>query len=316
MSHLEININKYNPLKAGSYLPLPISIRSTKSCLNIHNFDEHCFLWCIAARMYPAKINSSRVTSYPHYSLLFDTTNMTFPPGIEDIKVFEKNNPNISINVYGLEKNNTVTGPLYATLARKITHVNLLYITKNGKAHFCLIKDFARLVRRQLTKHKSKIYLCDECLSYFTHEEKLLNHDCSRIHTVLPEDGSKLHFSNYERTQRIPIVIYGDFESLLCKYSNENKSLYTENIQNHEPSCFAYYICCQSKPELNDFVSYRGPDCGKKFVESITHDVKRLHALLNSSNPMLPLTSEQLALYNEAKVCCICKKMFKKTIKK
>lgn len=43
ISHLEINIVKYNPLRAGSYIPLPKHISNTKSCLNILNYDNHCF---------------------------------------------------------------------------------------------------------------------------------------------------------------------------------------------------------------------------------------------------------------------------------
>lgn len=49
-----------------------------------------------------------------------------------------------------------------------------------------------------------------------------MNHNCGRKQMVLPEEHSNLHFVNFERTQRIPILIYGDFESLLCEYSDKN----------------------------------------------------------------------------------------------
>lgn len=165
-------------MRGGSYLPLPKRIINSKSCLNIQNEDQHCFLWCIVADMFPAKTNPNRTSSYPHYSELFNISDMSFPPSFNDIKRFEINNSNISINIYGLDNNGSVTGPLYKTTSRRLYHVNLLYITNNRKSHFCLIKSFVKLVHNQLTQHKSKIYLCDECFIYFHTEEKLSCHEC------------------------------------------------------------------------------------------------------------------------------------------
>lgn len=159
ISHLEINIVKYNPMRSGSYLPLPKRIANTKLCLNIKNYDQHCFLWCIIADLFPSKINPNRTSSYLNYTDILDISDMSFPPSLKDIKRFEINNPDISINIYGLETNNTVTGPLYKTKSRRLYHIYLLYITENGKGYFCLlIKSFEKLVHKQLTKHKSKIF--------------------------------------------------------------------------------------------------------------------------------------------------------------
>lgn len=315
LNNLEVNINKYNPLRTGSYIPLPIKILKTRSCVNIKNSDDKCFLWSILAHMYPTNKNFNRVSSYPHYSKVLKIDGMSFPPSFEDITLFEKNNSDISVNIYSLEKNGDINGPLYKTSKRKLVHVNLLYITKNNKRHFCLIRNFERLVHSQLTKNKSKIFLCEECFIYFNSEEKLCKHNCARIKTVLPEKNSKLYFDNYERTQRIPIVIYGDFESLLREYSDKSKSGHTETIQVHEATSFAYYICCESKPELNELVSYIGANCAQKFVETISNDVKRLHAILLENNPMKLLTETEKKCFHNAKVCCICKQKFTSTDK-
>lgn len=310
ISHLEINIAKFNPLRAGSYIPLPKKIQNTKACINVKNNDEHCFLWSILAHLYPAKNNPNRVSSYPHYSNFFNISGMTFPPQFSDIKWFEKHNPQVSVNIYGLDKNNHVTGPLYKTQLRRQEHINLLFLSKGGCNHFCLIKNIEKLLHKQITKHKSKIFLCDECFMYFHSEEKLADHNCARIQTVLPEEGSKISFSNYERTQRIPIVIYGDFESLLREYHDKNKSSHLENVQIHEATCFAYYICCQSKPELNEYVSYRGPNCSKKFIESLSKDTIRIHEILTVETDMRPLSDEEEELVQKSTCCHICRKAF------
>lgn len=145
---------------------------------------------------------------------------------------------------------------------------------------------------------------------YFDTEQKLYSHNCARVKTVLPEPNSTLAFSNFKSTQRIPIVFYGDFESLFFEYSDKSKSKYTENIQVHEATCFAYYICCESKPEPNENVSYRGLNCAKKFVETISRDVKKLHQLLSVNSEMLPLSVEEKHSLKNATICHICRKSF------
>lgn len=311
VNYLELNINKYNPLRAGTYIKLPNKIQNTKSCININNVnDKKCFLWSIIAHMYPAKRNPNRVTSYPHYENILNISGMKFPVSLSDIKLFEENNPNISVNVYGLEKNCDVSGPLYKTAHRKLTHVNLLLVQNHSQNHYCLIKNFEKLIHKQLTKHRSKIFLCDECFVYFESQEKLYGHICARVKTVLPPSGSKLSFSHFERTRNIPIVIYGDFESLLKEYSDKNKSQHVEGIQIHEATCFAYYICCKSRPSLNKFVSYRGPDCAKAFVETLCNDVMELHQILSTNVDMVSLTENQKKTHESATACHLCKKAF------
>ena len=42
-----INISTYRPLSRGSYMDLPVELRSPrKGLINIKNKDEKCFLWC------------------------------------------------------------------------------------------------------------------------------------------------------------------------------------------------------------------------------------------------------------------------------
>lgn len=64
VSHLEININKFSPMRGGSYLELPSVIKNAKSCINIKNNDEYCFLWSILAALFPANNNVCRPSSY------------------------------------------------------------------------------------------------------------------------------------------------------------------------------------------------------------------------------------------------------------
>jgi hypothetical protein len=118
MSHLEININKYTPLKGSSYIPLPKKIIKTKSCINIQNNDTECFMWCLVAAKFPAPNHAYRTSSYPDYKNHFNLDNIIFPVTFSQIKKIEEQN-NLSINVYGLNENDIVVGPLFFNRTKK-----------------------------------------------------------------------------------------------------------------------------------------------------------------------------------------------------
>lgn len=305
ISHLEINVNKYAPLRGGSYLLLPKVISSTKSCLNIKNYDNHCFAWSIVAALFPCAQNANRTSSYPFYSSVLNIKGMNFPPSPADIKLFEKNNAAISVSVYGLDSKNYVTGPLYMTSEKKQNHVNLLYFENQGRGHYCLIKDLAKLTHRQVSKNHNKAHLCESCLQFFITQEKINSHVCSKVLTVLPEKHSKLEFKNYERKQRINFVIYADFESLLLN-NYEKTSIQTETYKLHSPSCFAYYICCSHDSKLNKYVQYRGPDCVEVFIKYLIQDVKDIYTILQDKKPMKPMSMSQSKEYSRSSICHIC----------
>lgn len=308
VSHLEINVNKYCPLRGGTYLTLPKKIRNSKSCVNIQNNDSNCFLWSIVAALYPVKQNVCRTASYPHYSSVFNNKGMSFPVSYQDIQLFETNN-NISINVYGIdEKNEKVTGPLYLANTRKSNHVNLLYIERNETSHYCLIKNLIRLVRRQVTNHKGDVFLCESCLQFFCSEIKYKSHMCSKVLTVLPETNRRIGFKNYERKQRINYVIYADFESLLRNCS-EKITEKTQNFKKHEPSCFGYYICCSHDPSQNKYVTYRGSDCVEVFITKLIKDVKKINKILSNKVPMTTMSKNEKHTYSCASTCHICDRL-------
>lgn len=307
--YLDININKYSPLLGGSsYIDLPASIKHTKSCINIKNNDDCCLLWCVTAACCPTLNNVNRTSSYPHYSNILNIKGMSFPPSVSDIRLLEKNNNFLSINIYGLDKKIYVTGPLYMTKHRKIIHVNLLYFEKKGVGHYCLIKDLSKLVRSQISSHKCKLFLCESCLQYFSKKLKYERHVCSKVLTTLPDEGSVLEFQNYYKKQKINFVIYADFETLLFDCSQPS-SKFIHKYKIHKPSSFGFYLACSHDSRLCKYVSYRGPDCVEKFVSSLVHHVSWIFSILSKTKAMSPLTSEQKLDFENSNVCHICQNL-------
>ena len=122
--------------------------------------------------------------------------------------------------MYTYDENYSV-GPLQVSQhVDRPYRIKLLLISDENKTHYCLIENFSRLVSSQASKHKGKAYVCERCINTFTtenalkeHEKHCTNKDC--VHLKMPAPGSTISFNHLERGQRVPFVIYADFESLL-----------------------------------------------------------------------------------------------------
>lgn len=215
---LNIIINKYNPMRCGSYIPLPPAIANKKACINVKNFDDECFKWAIISALVHLKgykiNNSDRVNEYKKYeeefTLNFD--GLEFPIQPDCIPIFEKQN-NLSINLYVLQfkYGKYEVLPIYVTKIKHENHIRLLMIenkyeseeeqerdqfdvvvTKKRKMeilhdipinHYVWIKNLSRLVGSQVSSHQHKVHICDRCLTFFHSAIKLEEHeiDCVKI---------------------------------------------------------------------------------------------------------------------------------------
>lgn len=305
-SHLEININKYRSLSCSKYIALPQCIKSKKACLNIQNKDEYCFLWCVVAALYPTTQHPYRITAYPHFRDVLNIHGLSFPIKFSDIAVFEMNNPFVNIFLYGLKNNKTIIGPLYKSSNNKCKSVHLLLLENGTNSHYCLIKDLSRLVKNQITKHHSKLHLCETCLLFFSTRNQIETHLCGETATVLPEKGSIIKFNHFNRKQDIPFVIYADFETLLKPISGgEYDTVNTSYTQRHIPAAFGYNIVSSICNELTGYRSYRGIDCVSQFVNFLINDVKTIFKVLSKNEPMI-FTSNDEIHFKQAIKCHIC----------
>jgi hypothetical protein len=96
----ELRINKYNPLRGSSYIPLPEVLANKKAITNVKNEDNKCFLWSILSALHPANKHSYRVSKYKQLENEFDEAlkGIEFPVKLSDVSKYVKRT-NISINV-------------------------------------------------------------------------------------------------------------------------------------------------------------------------------------------------------------------------
>lgn len=280
--HLEININEYKPLQGSQYIKLPKQIEEKKACINIKNRDVYCFKWCLISALQNRAIrNPQRCENYAIDNINAQTIilnnakvaqlefgNLEFPLHHNDIKDFERMNPEISITVYGYEKgfknSIKIIGPYYHTKEVKNHHIEMLLITKNEISHYVWVKNLSRLVQNQLSKHGHRNYFCRTCLCSFTSQQNLQIHkkECANIITKLPSPENKfLKFKNWHKKMRVPFVVYADSESLLQPVSTcepNPKISSTTNIKKHFPIAFSYYIKCSFDSNLNIYKDFTG----------------------------------------------------------
>ncbi|XP_036142333.1 uncharacterized protein LOC105836820 [Monomorium pharaonis] len=315
ISNLTININKYNPMRAGCYIQLPRDIMLKHAVINVRSMDNACFAWSVVAALYPAERNADRESSYPHYTAVLNLGDIEFPIALKDIGKFERLN-DMSVNVYGVEGKKIF--PLRLSDGKKEKHVNLLYVQGNADnvGHFAWIKNLSRLVSSQLSRHASRKYICDRCLHYFSSAEKLDAHDvvCTSLNNCairLPgEDDKWLRFENHRNKERLPFVIYADLECVLRKTEPDTANNTSYTHQHHEVFNIGYYVRCSYDSSLSMYRSRRGNDCVTWFAEQLEVIAHNVNYILSANVPMVDLTRDEWVKFCNATHCHICEKPF------
>ena len=191
----------YEPLKGNCYIPLPLKLVQKKAIINMKNEDDKCFTWSVLRALNPREEHAERIDK--DLKKKEDSLNMTgivYPVSLKAIDKFERQNPTISINVFGHEE---YVYPLRVSKYDR-EDVNLLLIFDEERKHYCLIKSMSKLVSSQLNKKNNAKHLCLSCLSHFQTQERLDMHKeyCSANEAVkieMPEEGTTLSFKKLQQ---------------------------------------------------------------------------------------------------------------------
>ncbi|XP_065651152.1 uncharacterized protein LOC136079347 [Hydra vulgaris] len=256
------------------------------------NEDNECFKWCIARFLNPTNNHPERVDKdLKNEAEKINWDKIEFPVSLDKITQFEKNNKDISVNVYGYE--NSVY-PLRVSKNNDRQHlIDLLLISNSETNHYCLIKSLSKLLSSQTSKKKLRI--------------------------ELPKPGSTMQFIHHNRSMRVPFVVYADFESFIKPINtctpNPNES-YTKQYQKHTPSSFCYYIKCfdesfyQSSPATFT-VSSETDDVAQIFVDSLQKDIIKICNRIKFPKKTI-VTLENKIYFDAAISCHICGKDLRK----
>ena len=272
-----LHIGRYNPIRGGAYIPLPSILQGKQAIINIKNKDDECLLWALKAWRYPVQKDAQRPSKYPTEDSFNFTGKMDAPD---------------------------------------IPSVNLMYITKWQRSHYCYIKSLSRLLYSQQGRLGRHLHFCERCLQGFTLESILAKHrplcrGASNRPTrfEMPEkEKSTLEFQNYQRQMEAPFVIYADCESIIEKYDTlpplEKSS--TTKTEVHKPCGFSFVIV-RSDGAVSKVFLYYGEDCVKQFLLALLQKEREIRQELSQKAP-LHMTEEDSKAFHRATKCHICKK--------
>ena len=160
---LEIHTVAYEPLRGSSYIPLPRALATRKAIINLKNQDDECFRWAVLRAINPTDKDPQRIDK--NLKSKRDQLNMggiEFPVSLKSIDKVEKQNPSISINVFGYED---CVYPLRVSKVVDKTAINLLLISDDEKQHYCLINNMSRLLSSQTGNQQHTSHYCMKCLN-------------------------------------------------------------------------------------------------------------------------------------------------------
>ena len=180
---------------------------------------------------------------------------------MKDIPKFEKQNPEISVNVISLDPENKGFCMEYLSPERQRNHhVNLLLLHDPNTQHYTWIKNFSHLLGDRTNHHTA--FVCNSCLNVFSSQRVLDSHipDClvhNPQHVVYPDPANpeecKLNFRDHHKEHPLKFYLVCDFESFLTPTTNDpDPDAKTRIVDEHNVSGF----CCY---RVTDLPQYQSP---------------------------------------------------------
>ena len=311
-----INVAQYQPLNGGSYMPLPEKLKNKKAVLNIQNRDNMCLRWAIRAALFPARkgLNPQRTSSYPtNDGLNFE--GIDFPTPVSQIDKLERQNPNLSLNVFGWN-NDKVLVHRISEKDGSIPRINLMLTKQGDNMHYSYVKRLTALLYDQ-NRHNESKHFCERCLHGYSRIELLERHkpECKGLlktptrTEMLKEGENTMEFKNFHKQMKAPYVIYADFECVLEKIDGcepSPKESFTVKTERHEPCGFSC-IAVRSDGNLFGPFTYRGRDAVYVFLMWLQNHEIEMRKDMANKRPLV-MTPEDWQKHSASTDCHICNK--------
>jgi len=308
ISSITLNLGLYKTPIGGTYIKLPVK---SNVILNIQNFnDDKCILWSLLAYLHPIKTTNHpcRVSSYKPFinEININHKDIKFPIDDRGIETLQRLNPNIPFNIFEIdcdENNKKIKIKKYLFKSHLDPKGCNLFLYKH---HYVLCKNVTVFIGN--SKNDRHNFPCLNCLSSYrldsalkTHQKFCLNHkEC--IATFPHEDY--LEFNNFHFKNRVPFVLYGDFEAWTHKIVTNTAPIKYQQ----KALCFGiqtvsdYNNLCKS-----EYKKYYGEDSVEVFVKHVIDLEKKFKQLLNANIP-LRITQEQELEFQKEINCYYCNK--------
>ena len=304
--------------------------------------DQACFKWAILSALFPASIDTQRVSKYIKHESSLNLTDISMPTPLSKTTFlqFLKQNPTIHLNVFLFDEDDGVI-PFFSDPEDPQKAIDLLFLPHEdtSSGHYVWIKNFSKLLH-DVTKERNKKYFCKRCFYWNTSEPRLFQHlqDCNLLTS---EDGIKkiinhctdcpvftpdcdgckeeniLRFKNNKAIQYVPAYLVADFEACLkpVMFDDENNQ---QKQQQHLPISFGIKIVISSPYRdldcFKDFINQKvivhtnETDLSKKFLSIVNSLGNSLFYIIRDEYVEIKWNQEIREEYLKCWTCHICKK--------
>ena len=235
----DLLVGRYTPLAGSSYIGLPDFLARKKCIVNVQNNDHRCFGYAVLAALLHCGKHSERPGQYDPYFQQYGLHRIDYPVKIDDLEEVESH-INISFNVFTFfDDEGKGRKPVYTSrIGDPQSAIDLLFWQNDGVQHYAWIKSFNSFVYDLHKQQQNRCFWCKRCFCHFylesafhTHIQSCKGAEGFKCIHQLPPQGTVLEFKNIKYEERVPFVIYADFECLTTLVAPQ------ENAPEVEPAC-------------------------------------------------------------------------------
>lgn len=321
---VELRILRVGAARGGSFIDTPKKLFSTRWVINVVNDDDRCFMWAVLSALHPLASNPNRMHMYEEHIDKYDWTDVGFPASIDDVRIFEENNPSIPpIHIFeydaseprrpffNLSRMYTSCKSHADTVQRPIILIALskcdMIVQDDGrsevvkKMHYIWCKKAQALFR---FKPENADRYCWKHRREYDTDESFARHliDCDGMELTqyrFPKEGTLMKFERYRHLTPCPVVYYCDIECI-------------QPDDVHIPCMFAIFV--KSDNELlvpSEVMMFKGPHCLREGLNELFAHAKRTrdqlasaaHGIVCAQASANPLFENGPA---EGDLCCMC----------
>ncbi len=291
---------------------LPKVILNKKACISIKNTRDKCFVYSCLAHIHPVKRHPEFTHHYDRYWHELNLDGLSYPTPIKQVRVFERNNTHLSVNILGYEAG--VFIPLHRTINRNVRHKRKTITLLLYKGHYYLVRNVSRLLNHQDFKRRgrSTSWYCHSCLCRYDSLQSLRDHEnlCrDQLQNMTVPSPKQIKFEHYRRMFMLQFVIYYDIEVILRPDPSTTKV-------DHVPISVCSYTKCLNDEHTRSPVIFTGTDCIDLFLQHLKIEENRIVNILRTENSELKCDSDDDARIMSTLICDICKRPFQSDDKK
>jgi len=169
INYLQLRWGSYRLPMECSFIPTPKWLALRRAVVNVQCFDDvrNIFQYSVLARMnvFTSAHHKLRALQYVPFMSMLNMNGIQTLVDILSIDKFEKQNPNISVNVLGVDDGRDIISLRMSKFcSQRKYHVNLMMLTDQNKFHHITVQSLSTSVTSRIKYNGKNIYATIACI--------------------------------------------------------------------------------------------------------------------------------------------------------